>query len=210
MTDERLWCEQLEAGLVAMEIELPPAARKRLIDYLALLFKWNRAYNLTAVRDPRVAVSRQLLDSLSILPLVSGRRLLDVGSGAGLPGLSLAIARPAWEVTLLDSNAKKVRFLRQVKLELGLGNLEVVQARVEEYRHEPLFDTITSRAFATLAQMVDLSRHLLAPVGCWLAMKGRFPREELAALPSGFAFEVLPLRVPGEKGERHAVRIRPG
>ena len=206
---DSLWQEQLDAGLEAMGIGLPPSRRRLLLDYLSLLFKWNRAFNLTAVRDPNVAVSRQLLDSLSILPLVQGERLLDLGSGAGLPGLPLALARPDWKVTVLDSNAKKARFLRQAKLELGLKNVEVVQARVERYQREPGFDTITSRAFATLAELVTLSRHLLAPGGLWLAMKGRLPQGELAALPLDLSTEVVPLRVPGEKGQRHAVLLSP-
>jgi len=124
---ERGWPSQLAAGLEQMGLPLEPERQRRLIDYLALLYKWNRAYNLTAVRDPRQAVSRQLLDSLSILPLVAGPRVLDLGTGPGLPGVPLAIVRPQWHFTLLDSNLKKCRFLRQVQLELGLENLEVVQ-----------------------------------------------------------------------------------
>ncbi len=201
------WPEQLAAGLEAMEADLSPRSRLLLLDYLALLFKWNRAYNLTAVRDPAVAVSRQLLDSLSILPLVAGERVLDVGSGAGLPGLPLAVARPEWRVTLLDSNAKKVRFLRQAKLQLGLDNLEVAQARAEGYRPGEPFDTITSRAFAPLARMVAVTGHLLVPGGRWLAMKGRVPEDELEELPSELAAEVVPLQVPGEQGQRHAVIV---
>ena len=201
------WPGQLAAGLEAMGVTLAPERQQLLLDYLALLFRWNRAFNLTAVRDPDVAVSRQLLDSLSILPLVQGERVLDVGSGAGLPGLPLAMARPQWQVTLLDSNAKKVRFLRQVKLELGLENVEVAQARAETYHPGASFETITSRAFAPLAQMVAVTRHLLAPGGRWLAMKGRVPEEELNELPPELVAEVVPLRVPGEKGQRHAVIV---
>ncbi len=201
------WPGQLAAGLEVMGVTLAPERQQLLLDYLALLFRWNRAFNLTAVRDPDVAVSRQLLDSLSILPLVQGERVLDVGSGAGLPGLPLAMARPQWQVTLLDSNAKKVRFLRQVKLELGLENVEVAQARAETYHPGASFETITSRAFAPLAQMVAVTRHLLAPGGRWLAMKGRVPEDELNELPPELVAEVVPLRVPGEKGQRHAVIV---
>ncbi len=206
---ERGWPSQLAAGLEQMGLPLEPERQRRLIDYLALLYKWNRAYNLTAVRDPRQAVPRQLLDSLSILPLVAGPRVLDLGTGPGLPGVPLAIVRPQWHFTLLDSNLKKCRFLRQVQLELGLENLEVVQERVERYRPRAPFDTVTSRAFSSLERMVALSRHLLAPGGRWVAMKGKVPEAELAELPEGLAAEVVPLAVPGETAERHAVVIRP-
>ncbi len=202
------WAGQLEQGLEAMGIGLDADRRERLLDYLALLRHWNRAYNLTAVRDPARMVARQLLDSLSVLPLVAGPRVLDLGTGAGLPGVPLAVARPDWEITLLDSNLKKTRFLRQVRLELGLENLEVVQARAEAWRPAEPFRTLTSRAFAPLPRMVAASRHLLAPGGHWVAMKGRVPRDELAALPEGLAAEVVPLSVPGETGERCAVVVR--
>ena len=201
------WPHQLAGGLGEMGIAMEEAQQELLLAYLALLFKWNRAFNLTAVRDPALAVSRQLLDSLAILPLVRGARLLDVGSGAGLPGVPLAIARPGWQVTLLDSNSKKTRFLRQVKLELGLENLEVVQQRVEQYRADVPFDTITVRAFSALPRLIESSRHLLAPGGRWVAMKGKFPQEELEGIPEGFSAQVVSMEVPGEEGERHAVIV---
>ena len=203
----RDWPQQLAEGLAAMGMRLEAARQERLLAYLELLFKWNRAFNLTAVRDPAIAVSRQLLDSLAILPLVRGSRLLDVGSGAGLPGIPLAIARRDWRVTLLDSNSKKTRFLRQVQLELGLENLEVVQERLEQYRAGEPFDTITSRAFSALPHLIDASRHLVAPGGRWVAMKGKIPREELEGIPEGFSVQVVPLEVPGEEGQRHAVIV---
>jgi 16S rRNA (guanine527-N7)-methyltransferase len=190
-----------------MGVELDEVRQQRLLEYLELLFKWNRIFNLTAVRDPAIAVSRQLLDSLAVLPLVRGRRLLDVGSGAGLLGIPLAIARPGWQLVLLDSNSKKTRFLNQVKLELGLENMAVVHDRVERYQGPGGFDTITSRAFSALPPLIELSRHLRAPDGRWVALKGRVPKDEIKTLDSGLAVEVVPLRVPGEKGERHAVVI---
>ena len=202
------WPGQLVGGLAQMELELGKAQQERLLAYLQLLHKWNRAFNLTAVRDPALAVSRHLLDSLSILPLVQGPRVLDLGSGAGLPGVPLAIARPDWRVTLLDAKGKKTRFLGQVRLELGLENLEVVHARVEEHSPDELFQTIVSRAFAALPTMVDLSRHLLAPEGRWVAMKGRIPRQEIEAMGDEISVGVIPLAVPGEEGARHALILR--
>jgi 16S rRNA (guanine527-N7)-methyltransferase len=204
------WQEQLAGGLAQMNLSVGPEQQKQLLDYLQLLQKWNRAFNLTAVRDPRVMVSRQLLDSLSIHALLRGERVLDVGSGAGLPGIPLAIIDPERGFTLLDTNGKKTRFLRQAKLELGLDNLQVEQQRVEQYQPPRPFDTIVSRAFSSLPLMLDLTRHLLAGQGCWLAMKGVIPEAEIAALETGMPFRVHVLVVPGETAQRHAVEICPG
>lgn len=184
------------------------AQKQQLLDYLALLQKWNRTFNLTAIRDPDVMVSRQLLDSLSIHDLLKGERVLDVGSGAGLPGIPLAILNPGRVFTLLDTSSKKTRFLNQVRLELALNNMQVVQSRVEQYQPVQLFDNITSRAFAALPEMLCLTRHLLAPEGYWLAMKGAVPTDELSALGSEYHFDTHPLKVPGEAGKRHAVLLR--
>lgn len=203
-----LWRRQLAAGLTAQGIALDAAQQQRLIDYLLLLHKWNRAYNLTAVRDAAEMVSRQLLDSLAILPYLEGPRVLDVGTGAGLPGIPLAIARPDLGFTLLDSNGKKVRFVRQAVMELGLANVRVEQQRVEQYRPDARFDTITSRAFAELREFVALTRHLLAPGGQWLAMKAALAADESRALPADLVPELLSLEVPGETAARRAVRIR--
>jgi len=202
------WPVQLMQGLAAMRLQLSPAQQQALLGYLGLLARWNRAYNLTAVREPAVMVRRQLLDSLSILPWVDRGPLLDVGAGAGLPGLPLAIARPDLNVTLLDSNGKKTRFMQQVAGELGLNNVEVIRARVEQLVRPGHYGLITSRAFATLAQMVDLTAPLLAGDGRWLAMKGANPQSEVARLPAGLATEVHRLQVPGEVAERHLVVIR--
>ncbi len=202
------WRRELTAGLAEQGTDLSDRQQDRLIAYLALLFRWNRAYNLTAVRDPAQMVSRQLLDSLSILPWLEGPRVLDVGTGAGLPGILLAIARPDWHFTLLDSNGKKVRFVRQAMMELGLGNVAAQQQRIEAFRPELPFDTITSRAFAELKDFVDLTGHLIAPGGQWLAMKAALAGSESTALPAELAPQLLTLTVPGEIGDRRAVRIR--
>ena len=193
-----------------MGLGLTPAQQQQLLDYLALLAHWNRRFNLTAVRDPAQMVSRQLLDSLSILPLIEGARLLDIGTGPGLPGLPLALAAPALDCTLLDANGKKTRFVEQARMALGVSNLTVVQQRVEQYRPEQRFDTITSRAFASLEEFARCGLPLLVDGGVLLAMKGQLQPAELEALdPLGLQVEVHPLRVPGtDAGARHAVLCR--
>jgi 16S rRNA (guanine527-N7)-methyltransferase len=189
----------------------------RLDRYLDLLLRWNAAYNLTAIRDPAQMRTQHLADCLSVVgPLrrqlgaVTGpARILDVGSGGGLPGVVLALADPGWQVTCVDPVGKKAAFIRQVAAELALPNLHAQQARVEVLKATP-FDVITSRAFASVADFVRLSRHLLAPQGVWMAMKGRRPDEELAALPANIeVFHVEPLTVPGLAAERCLVWMRP-
>ncbi|MCC5791237.1 MAG: 16S rRNA (guanine(527)-N(7))-methyltransferase RsmG [Legionellaceae bacterium] len=172
--------QRLRSGITQLGLELDTC---RLMAYLALLHKWNKTYNLTAIRDPADMLVKHLLDSLAIIPFVQGERILDVGTGAGLPGIPLAIARPDWKLTLLDSNGKKIRFLRAVRRELALQNIDIVQSRVESYHPPHSFATVVSRAFAELAQMLSLSTHLLAEEGIWLAMKARVPEAELAAIP---------------------------
>lgn len=176
-----------------------------LAHYLSLLNKWNAAYNLTAIRDMEAMVNKHLLDSLAILPWLQGDYILDVGTGAGLPGIPLAIAQPNRRFVLLDSNGKKVRFLNEVKRQLALTNLEVVQFRVENYRPEQGFDTVTSRAFSSLEQMIYWTEHLIAEQGIWLAMKGRYPEEELSALDKNY--QVHAYSVAGVEGERCCVLI---
>jgi 16S rRNA (guanine527-N7)-methyltransferase len=202
---------RLDAGLAGMATDLDESMRDRLIRYLGLLERWNRAYNLTAVRDPMEMVSRHLLDSLAVLPYVEGSPCLDVGSGAGLPGLVLAVARPASHWVLLDSNAKKCRFLTQARMELSLDNVRVERGRVEDFHPGTRFSTIISRALSNLAEFVAAAAHLLAPGGRLLAMKGRDPDHELSALDSyGVQAEVVPLRLPGiEDGRRHLVIVTP-
>ncbi|WP_051298703.1 16S rRNA (guanine(527)-N(7))-methyltransferase RsmG [Marinobacterium litorale] len=194
---------QLEQQLQALEIRVTDNQIEKLLAYHALLAKWNRAYNLTAVRDPAEMISRHLVDSLSILPWINEQPLLDVGSGPGLPGIPLAIMRPELSVTTLDSNGKKTRFQTQVKMELGLDNLQVIHGRVEACESGP-FGQIVSRAFASLVDMVNLTAHLRADGGVFLAMKGLYPEAELEQLPPGYQLQASHrLRLPGTDGERH-------
>jgi 16S rRNA (guanine527-N7)-methyltransferase len=229
--------QRLSAGIAALGLALPEGAEEKLLAYLGLLDKWNRVYNLTAVREAERMVSHHLLDSLAVVgildALVAGRspssqssplkeeprfgdkganvmpgtiNLLDVGSGGGLPGIPLAIARPNLQVTLIDSIAKKTAFLLQAKAEVGLDNVNVVTGRVEDYRPDRGFDVITSRAFSDLREFVTLTRHLLEPGGCWLAMKGLYPNEEIALLPAGVQVRAdHALVVPGLDATRHLI-----
>jgi len=197
---------QLAAGVAALGLALPEGAEAKLLAYLALLDKWNRVYNLTAVRDVERMVSHHLLDSLAAVPYFQAGTVLDVGSGGGLPGIPLAIARPELQVTLIDSIAKKTAFLLQAKAELGLKNLQVVTGRVEDFRPETGFDIVTSRAFSDLKEFVTLTRHLLKPDGRWLAMKGLYPNEEIAQLPAGVKVSAdHALVVPGLDASRHLI-----
>lgn len=193
---------QLEQGIAALGLTLPAEAVPRLLDYLALLERWNAAYNLTAVRDPAEMVTRHLLDSLAVLPFVHGRTLADLGTGPGLPGIVLAIAAPGREVLLVDSNGKKVRFLREAIRALKLEGVRAEQSRVEDVAGQ--FDCVTARAFASLADMLAWGGHLLAPDGTWLAMKGKQPQDELPGIPDGFVVRAThELHVPGLPAERH-------
>lgn len=197
---------ELTDGLLAMQIEMPQDAQANLLAYLDLLAKWNRTYNLTAVRDPSAMVSRHLLDSLAALPWLHGTTLADLGSGAGLPGMPLAITRPELAVTLVESNGKKARFLREVVRSLRLPNVRVEQARVQDVIGS--FDTITARAFASLADMLAWGGHLLAPEGHWLALKSHADPAETAAVPDTFrVIAVHALRVPGTDGARCLVEL---
>ena len=213
MIDEQYaaYADELVQGASALNISLADNQRDLLLGYLALLVKWNKAYNLTAVRDPAEMVSRHLLDSLSVVPFVAsgGPTWLDVGSGGGMPGVPLAILFPERQFTLLDSNGKKTRFLTQVKLELKLANLQVVHSRVESFKPEQPFAGITSRAFSSLEDFANWTRHLGGPDSQWLAMKGVQPDDELQALPSDFTLErCLVLKVPGCQGQRHLLILR--
>jgi 16S rRNA (guanine527-N7)-methyltransferase len=201
--------KRLRQGLHEMGLELPLAAVEKLLNFLQLLEKWNKIYNLTAVRDPEQMVPRHLLDSLSVLPYLQGPRVLDIGTGAGLPGIPLALARPDLEFTLLDSNAKKTRFATQALHELGLKNVAVVQERVEKFHPAEKFDTLIARAFASIPDMLAASRHLCAPSGRFLVMKGVFPQEELAAVTDGYRAEVKALTIPGLDAARHMVILAP-
>jgi 16S rRNA (guanine527-N7)-methyltransferase len=201
---------ELAAGIAALGLNVTPDAQQRMLDYLTLVEKWNKAYNLTAVREPAKMLTHHLLDSLSVLPHLRGDRLLDVGSGAGLPGIPLALARPEWQLTLLDSSHKKTTFLRQAVIELGLANVDVVCDRVETWQSPRLFDTVMSRAFSDLPEFLALAGKLCAKTGVVVAMKGVYPHEELAQVPKNFQLcNVVPLNVPGLGAERHAAILQP-
>ena len=206
--------ELLEHGAQSLGVNLSEAQGDALLAYQALLLKWNQVYNLTAVRNPLDMLTHHLLDSLSVLPALrrhlAGRagRLLDVGSGGGLPGVVLAIMQPELDVTCVDTVGKKASFVRQVAAELRLRNLSAAHARVEDLRLKP-FDVITSRAFASLADFTRLTRHLLSTDGVWMAMKGRVPVDEVAELPSECdVFHVEQLTVPGLDAERCLLWVR--
>jgi 16S rRNA (guanine527-N7)-methyltransferase len=200
---------ELGQGGRALGLSLDPAALRKLLDYLALLAKWNRVYNLTAVREESAMVTQHLLDSLAVLPHLPQGRLADVGSGGGLPGIPLAIAQPRREVVLIESNHKKAAFLEQARIELALANVSVMKKRVEAYTPAEPFAVVISRAFSDLAEFARLAVHLLAPGGVLAAMKGVYPHEELAQLPAGIRMErVIELRVPGLDAGRHLVLLR--
>lgn len=201
--------EKLAAGLAKLGLALDAQAQKRLLAYLALLAKWNKVYNLTAVRETQKMLTQHVLDSLAVLPFIEGSTLLDVGSGAGLPGIPLALARPDLQVTLLDSNHKKTTFLRQACIELGLSNVSVVCERVEAWQPPQRFDTVISRAFSDLPEFVRLAGRLCRPGGTLLGMKGLHPYDELAQLPPQVVLQqVVALDVPGLAAQRHLVVIK--
>ncbi|MFP7723392.1 16S rRNA (guanine(527)-N(7))-methyltransferase RsmG [Lysobacter sp. A3-1-A15] len=202
----------LRAGLA--ELELDPALDAPLLDYLALLLRWNRTYNLTAVRDPHEMVTKHLLDSLAMHPFVdalagAGGALADLGTGAGLPGIPLAIAKPGLRVTLVESAGKKARFMREAVRQLRLADVEVAESRIEALDRPGAFDAITARALATLPLLVEWGGPLLRPGGVLLAMKGVVPDEEIAALPDGWGVDAVhALHVPGLPAQRHLVVVR--
>ncbi len=199
----------LPAGLAELGLDLPETMQGKLLAFRDLLLKWNKTYNLTALRDPQQAISHHLLDSLAILPHLASGQLLDVGSGGGLPGIPLAIVRPELSVSMVDTVQKKAIFMQQAAIELGLKNVAVHHARVEEMSGK--FGQISSRAFSELGLFVSLTRHLLAPGGRWLAMKGQQPTEEIAALPADIVIEaIIPLTVPGLDAERHLIILKAG
>ena len=201
--------DKLANGLNALPLELDANVQSRLIDFIRLLVKWNRAYNLTAVRQPEQMVTRHLLDSLVIGPYLQGPSILDVGTGAGLPGIPLALAYPDHHFTLLDSNGKKIRFVTQAVAELGLANVDVIQSRVEAFQPAGRFDTITARAYASIEELVSQTKHLLADGGQYLIMKGVYPVAEVEAMPTGYRIEAShQLNVPKLDAERHLLIVR--
>jgi len=201
--------DALDAGLAGLSLEASAQQRLALLDYLALLGKWNKTYNLTAIHAPERMLTHHLLDSLALTPHVGAESLLDVGSGGGFPGIPLAIVRPDLGVTLIDASQKKCGFMQQAAIELKLANVNVVHGRVEAYSPPQKFGQIVSRAFSDLAEFVRLTSHLLAPGGHWLAMKGVHPREEIAQLKSARVLRALPLQVPGLDAERSLIIMEP-
>jgi 16S rRNA (guanine527-N7)-methyltransferase len=200
----------LEEGIAAMRLDVSPAQQEKLVNYLALMFKWNAVYNLTSLRDPMQMVTHHVLDSLAAVPaFAKAHNVLDVGSGGGLPGIVLAIVRPDMKVSMIDTVHKKTAFLTQVKAELGLANVTVYTARVEQLQVGEQFDVITSRAFADLSDFVNWSAHLLADGGRYIALKGVAPKEEQERLPAEWRVTgVEPLQVPRLGAERHLVFIQ--
>jgi 16S rRNA (guanine527-N7)-methyltransferase len=200
----------LANGIKELQLDLNQQQHEQLLDYLALLFKWNAVYNLTSVRDPMRMMTHHVLDSLAAVPAFdSARNVLDVGAGGGLPGMVLAIAKPAMKVAMIDTVHKKTAFLTQVKAELGLANVTVYTMRVEDLEVEDKFDVITSRAFADLSDFVNWSEHVLAENGQFIALKGTAPPEEQERLPQDWKVTQLrPLAVPGLDAERHLVFIQ--
>lgn len=194
----------LAHGIANMGLTISAEAQEKLLAYLSLLNKWSKVYNLTAVRDPLEMVTLHLLDSLSILPHIYSTNLLDVGSGAGLPGIVLAICKPELQVTTIDTVQKKAIFMRQVKGELGLDNLSTVHARVENFQPSEPFEIVISRAFSEIALFIGLTKHLITANGQWLAMKGVMPSGELDGLPLTPS-KIIPLKVAGLDAERHLV-----
>ena len=200
----------LDAGLAELGMQLSPAAREGLLSYLALIRKWNRVYNLTAIRDEHEAVRQHLLDSLAVLSCLNAySRIADVGSGAGLPGIVLALARPSLAVDSIETVNKKASFQQQAAMELGLQNFRVINRRVEDMQVDASYDAVISRAFASLTDFIAMTAHLLAPGGHWLAMKGVYPQAEIGALPENGVGRVrsVPLTVPGLDAERHLIIV---
>jgi len=199
---------RLQKGLQALDIVLSEAQQSKLLTFIELLLKWNRVYNLTAVRDPLKILDRHILDSLSILPYLTGSHLIDIGAGAGIPGIPLAIAQQEKHFVLLDSNRKKTRFMQQAKTELGLPNVEVVYGRVEDYKPDQPFDAVISRAFASLEKMARWSCHLINEKGILLAMKGSYPEQEISELANSFEIKAVhKIHYEGLNADRYLLEI---
>lgn len=201
-----LQAEQLEEGLTQLSFGLSDGQINHLLDYLALLSRWNKAYNLTAVRDERLHVSRHILDSLSVLPYLKGKTFLDVGSGAGLPGIPLSIAQPDADWTCLDSNGKRTRFMTQCQMDIPLTNVTVAQSRIEKWDTQKVYDGIISRAFSSLDLMVTLCDRILQPGAHIYAMKAHLDDQELAGIPEHYQLvNQVELLVPGSEAQRQLI-----
>lgn len=200
---------ELSEASEALKLAVSSEQQRQLLEYLLQLHKWNKSYNLSGLHNIREMLQLHVIDSLTLVPYIDATRVADIGTGAGLPGMVLAIIRPDVHFTLIDSNSKKIRFLFQTAAMLGLNNVETVHSRADDHVMEPMADIITSRAFSSLAQFITCSEHLLAPGGKWLAMKGQYPQEEIEGLPPGVQLkECKPLHVPGVDAARHMVDIR--
>jgi len=200
--------DHLGEGLKALGVGLTDQQQSSLIDFVFLLIKWNKVYNLTAIRDPLKVLDRHILDSLSVLPYLNGNRLIDIGAGAGLPGIPLAIALTEHRFVLLDSNRKKTRFMQQAKAELALNNIFVVHSRVENYEPDQLFDAVISRAFASLKKMAQWSSHLVNENGVLYAMKGSYPEQEISELANSFEIKAVhKIEYPGLDADRYLLEI---
>jgi 16S rRNA (guanine527-N7)-methyltransferase len=208
--DRNALAQVLRDGIAEMQLDVSPARQEQLLDYLALMFKWNSVYNLTSLRDPMQMVTHHLLDSLAAVPAFAGaKNVLDVGAGGGLPGIVLAVVRPDMKVSMIDTVHKKTAFLTQVKAQLGLANVSVYTMKVQELEVSDKFDVITSRAFADLSDFVEWSSHLLAEQGRYIALKGVAPEDERQRLPAEWKVtKVEPLQVPRLGAERHLVFIQ--
>lgn len=201
--------QQLQEMLDQTDLTVTDFQKEQLIQFVELLNKWNKAYNLTSVRDPKQMLVKHIMDSIVVSPHLQGKRLIDVGTGPGLPGLPLAILNPDKQFVLLDSLGKRLRFIRQALLELGLKNVTAVQSRVEEYQPDEKFDVVLSRAFASLQDMLFWCKHLPNETGHFLALKGQFPEQEITQLDKQFKFiESIPLQVPRLEGERCLVKVK--
>lgn len=206
--ERQLYADLLAAGINQLNLQLGEKQQAQLLDYLELLVKWNQVFNLSGVKQPESMLRIHLLDSLSIVPFISQSPVLDVGSGAGLPGIPLAIALPEVSFSLLDSNGKKTRFMFQTITSLNLGNVDVIHARVEKYRESTPYKIILSRAYTSLQAFAEQTRHLLGESGKLLAMKGQYPRTELDQLPDDFTLlKAHKLNIPGEPGVRHLIEL---
>ena len=198
----------LRDGIEQMKLQISLPTQAQLLNYIGYLVKWNKTFSLTAIDDPKQMVVRHLLDSLSLVPYIKGSRLVDVGSGAGLPGIPLALVFPEYEMVLLDSQTKKVRFMTQVIADMQITNINIAHTRVQDYHPQQVFDTVISRAFATLGEFTHAAIHLCEARGCMLAMKGRYPAKELDDLQLvGKTVDIIPVHVPGLDAERHIARI---
>ena len=200
----------LAQGLEALALPCSDEIKHQLLAFIELLHKWNRVYNLTAIRDKEKMVTHHILDSVAVLPYINGVDILDVGSGAGLPGIPLALMSTERQFVLIDSNAKKTRFLQQVKAELGITNLSIETARVEDFHSPKTFDTVLSRAFSSISQFLRAAGALCKPTGAIIAMKGEYPEAELQDIPPGYMVKaVLAIDVPFLDAQRHIVTIVP-